>query len=110
MAERRRFTAEEKARLVLEIVQEGKKISEVAEENNVHPNQLLNWKKQFLESAAQAFKIERKDITEKAEQREIQRLKEELARKDSVIADIAGENLELKKSILAGCQKGKGKS
>ena len=98
MAGRSRYTAEEKARLVLEIVQDGKKISEVAEESKVHPNLLLSWKKQFLESAASAFKIERKDISEKAEKREIQSLKEEIARKDSVIAELAGENLEVKKN------------
>lgn len=45
MGERQRFTAEEKARMVLEIIQDGKKISEVAEENSVHPNQLISWKK-----------------------------------------------------------------
>lgn len=98
MAERRRFTAEEKAKMVLEIVQDGKKISEVAEENNVHPNQLITWKKQFLESAVSAFKTERKDISEKAEKREIESLKEEISKKDSVIAELAGENLELKKT------------
>lgn len=97
MAERHRWTAEEKARMVLEIVQDGKKISEVAEENKVHPNQLISWKKQFLESAVSAFKIERKDISEKADQREIASLKEEIERKDSVIAEIASENMELKK-------------
>ena len=100
MAERRRFTAEEKARMVLEIVQDGKKISEVAEQNNVHPNQLMSWKKQFLESAVSAFKIERKDISEKAEQREIASLKEEISKKDSVIAELAGENMELKKTYF----------
>ena len=33
MAERKRYTAEEKAAIVLEVIQDGKKISEVAEEN-----------------------------------------------------------------------------
>lgn len=84
MAERHRWTAEEKARMVLEIVQDGKKISEVAEENNVHPNQLISWKKQFLESAVSAFKI---------------------ARKDSVIAEIASENMELKKTYFGRMSK-----
>lgn len=98
MAERRRWTAEEKAKMVLEIVQDGKKVSEVAENYDVLPNQLLTWKKQFLESAVAAFKTERKDISEKAEKRKIDSLMEEISRKDSVIAELAGENLELKKT------------
>ena len=98
MGERKHYSAEEKAKLILEIIQNGKKISEVAEENNVHPNQLMTWKKQFLESAVNVFKTERKDITAKAEAREIQNLKDEISRKDSVIAELAGENLELKKN------------
>lgn len=105
MAERRRFTAEEKARMVLEIVQNGKMISEVAGENNVHQNQLISWKKQFLESAVGAFKIERKDISEKAKQREIASLKEEISKKDSVIAELAGENMELKKTYFGWISK-----
>ncbi len=55
----------------------------MAEENSVHPNQLISWKKQFLESVVSVFRMERKYISEKAEQREIARLKEEISRKDS---------------------------
>ncbi len=41
MAERKRYTAEEKAAIVLEVIQDGKKISEVAEEHQIHPNQIM---------------------------------------------------------------------
>ena len=72
-------SAEEKSAIILEILQEGKKVSEVAEEHGIHPNQILQWKKQALENMAELFKTERKDITAKKEQREISKLKSELA-------------------------------
>jgi transposase-like protein len=44
MAERKLYSAEEKSAIVLEILQDGKKVSEVAEEHGVHPNQIMQWK------------------------------------------------------------------
>ena len=97
MAERKRYSAEEKSAIVLEILQDGKKISDVAEEHGIHPNQIMLWKKQALENMAELFKTERKDITAKKEQREISELKSQIAHKDSVIAELADENMSLKK-------------
>lgn len=97
MAERKRYSAEEKSAIVLEILQDGKKVSDVAEEHGIHPNQIMLWKKQALENMAELFKTERKDITAKKEQREISELKSQIAHKDSVIAELADENMSLKK-------------
>lgn len=44
MAERKRYSAEEKSAIVLEILQDGKKVSEVSEEHGVHPNQKCSGK------------------------------------------------------------------
>ena len=49
---------------------------------------------------AELFKTERKDITAKKEKREISEMKEQLAKKDSIIAELAGENMALKKKLL----------
>ena len=108
MAERKRYSAEEKSAIILEILQDGKKVSEVAEEHEIHPNQIMQWKKQALENMAQIFKIERMDITAKKEQREISELKNQIAHKDSVIAELADENMSLKKNLLARNRQGKG--
>jgi len=99
MAERKHYSAEEKASIVLEVIQDGKKISEVAEEHQIHPNQILSWKKQVLENMAVLFRTERRDISEKKDRREIAEMREQLVRKDSVIAELAGENLTLKKKF-----------
>ena len=42
---RRKFSSEEKLKMVMAVIQDGKAVSDVAQENNVHPNMILNWKK-----------------------------------------------------------------
>ena len=55
--------------MVMAVIQDGKAVSDVAQENNVHPDMILNWKKEFLENAAMIFDRHRPDITEKAQRR-----------------------------------------
>ena len=88
---RRKFSSEEKLKMVMAVIQDGKAVSDVAQENNVHPNMILNWKKEFLENAAMIFDRHRPDITEKAQQRKIEELEAKLKKKDEVIAEIAIE-------------------
>jgi transposase-like protein len=53
--QRRRFTAEFKARLALEVVRGQRTLNEIASEYSVHPNQLLQWKKQLQEELPGLF-------------------------------------------------------
>ena len=96
---RRTFTAEEKLKVVMAVIQDGKAVSDVAKENNIHPNMILNWKKEFLENAAMIFNRTSPDITEKAQQKKIDELEAKLQKKDEVIAEIAEENMMLKKTF-----------
>ena len=96
---RRRLKAEDKARILREILLEGKKVSDVADEHRVHPNQIFAWRKELFEGAAGIFEQNRSDITEKARCRKIEALEKSIADKDAVIADIAQENLALKKNL-----------
>jgi transposase-like protein len=73
----------------------------VAEIHSVHPNLILNWRKQLFEGAPKTFEVRRLDIAGKAEQRKAQALKEKLREKDEVIAELAREVLALKKIPLA---------
>lgn len=52
---KRKFTAEYKTKLVLEMLREEAHISEIAARENISRTQLQNWKKQFLENASKAF-------------------------------------------------------
>jgi len=55
MAQRRQFTAEFKARLALEVLKEHRTLTEIASENQVHPNLLMQWKRQLLECMPAVF-------------------------------------------------------
>ena len=71
MAERKYYTAEKKAEIIMKVIGDGKAISEVAEEYEIHPNQIYEWKKQLLEGATSIFKVNRTDITSRKEEKEL---------------------------------------
>ena len=98
---RKRYTSEEKITILREVLEAGKSVSNVAEEHGIHPNLILNWRKQLFENAIQTFEIKRTDISEKTMEKKEKALEEKLRNKDNVIAELAQELLELKKSILA---------
>ena len=68
----------------------------------------IRLKKEFLENAAMIFDRHRPDITEKAQQRKIEELETKLKKKDEVIAEIAEENMMIKKLLVAGARERKG--
>ena len=98
MGKRKRCTAEEKMKILREVLEDGKSISQVAENHGVHPNNIFNWRKQLFEGGVHTFQIKRSDISNKAEERKITALEEKIKHKDAIIAELAGELLELKKN------------
>ena len=58
---RRNFTAQFKAKLVLEVLKGEKDINSIATENGIQPNLLRNWKKEFLENASVVFDDKREE-------------------------------------------------
>ena len=52
---RRTFNAEFKAKIVLEVLRGEKELNVIAAENEIAPNQIRNWKAEFLKNAAAAF-------------------------------------------------------
>lgn len=57
---RRRFDDEFKAKVALEALKEEKTLQELAEEYEVHPNQISAWKKQLLANAPSLFERKNK--------------------------------------------------
>jgi transposase len=98
MGKRKRYTSEEKVKILREVLEEGKAVSQAAEDHCVHPNLILNWRKQLFEGAPKAFEVRRSDIAGKAAERKAQALEGKLREKDEVIAELAREVLELKKN------------
>jgi len=97
MGDRKRYTAEEKIKILRELQEEGRTISQLSEEYGIHPNNIFKWRKQHLEMGVQGFQTKRKDITSKAKDRKIAALEDKLKHKDEVIAELAEELLALKK-------------
>ena len=69
----RRYTAQYKTRIVLEVLQGEKELGEIAAENNLNPNMVRNWKREFLENASAAFEDPRKAEKEAKKKAEVQR-------------------------------------
>jgi len=91
---RRKWTAQEKLRIVLEGMQGGVEVSDRCRREGINPTQYYGWKKQLLNSATRVFDTK----ADKPSARE-QRQAEELLRMKSVVAEITAENLDLKKTL-----------
>ncbi len=91
---RRKWTANEKLRIVLTCLQPGVEVSEVCRREGINPTMFYNWKKRLMASAGQVFeeKPKKRDLERERTDREVSRLKD-------VIAEITAENLELKKTL-----------
>jgi len=97
MDKRKSYTAEEKIKILREVLEDGKPISQTADQYGLHPNNIFKWRKQLFEGGAKIFQVKRADISAKAEERKIAVLEEKIKQKDEVIAEFAEELLGLKK-------------
>lgn len=52
---RRQFTSEFKVKVVLEVLRQEKTLTQIASENDLHPQLLQTWKQTFMIAAPQAF-------------------------------------------------------
>lgn len=59
--QRRNFSAKFKSDLVIELLKGEKDLNTLATENNIQPNLLRNWKKEFLNNASVVFDDKRKE-------------------------------------------------
>jgi len=73
MRKRREFSPEYKAKIVLEMLREEHTVGEIASRESVSANQLVNWKREFLENAGRVFAQNR---LEKEAEKKIRELEE----------------------------------
>lgn len=92
----RRYTAQYKTRIVLEILQGEKELGEIAAENNLNPNMVRNWKREFLENASAAF--ESSDKAEKEAKKKAEAQRREVAQMLKTIGQ-----LTLERDFLQDC-------
>ena len=72
---RRTFTSAFKARVALAAIKEQKTLSELSSEFDLHPNQISQWKQQFLELADTVFE---NGSSKKSQEENLEKEKEKL--------------------------------
>lgn len=93
---RNHYTAAFKTKIVLEVLREERSLGEIAAENNLHPNMIRNWKREFLENAESVF-----DSPKKAE-REAKKTQTAMEKKQNQMLKTIGQ-LTLERDFLQDC-------
>ena len=93
---RRSYTSAFKVNIVLEVLREAKTLEEIASENNLNPNMVRAWKKEFIEKAAGVF-----DKDDKQE-RELKRKEAILEKKNTKMLKTIGQ-LTIERDFLQDC-------
>ncbi len=100
---RRRFSAEEKIRIVLEGMRGEESISALCRREGLHSNLYYRWSKEFLEAGKKRLVG---DTTREATSTEVTDLRQENGRLKHVVAELVLENRLLKKSVTASDSEG----
>ena len=95
---RRRFSAEEKIRIVLEGLRGEESIAALCRREGLNPNLYYRWSKEFLEAGKKRLVG---DTTREATSTEVGELRKEVAQLKQVVAEFVLENRLLKKSVTA---------
>jgi transposase-like protein len=70
--QRKRYSAEFKARLALEVVKGQRTLNEIGSEHGIHPNLLMQWKQRLLEQLPEMFADKRCKDQQNNEEHEAQ--------------------------------------
>lgn len=89
------YSPEFKAKIVLEVIQGDRELSEIAAENNLNPNMIRTWKKELTENAGRVF-------NERQSEKEIRRKEADLEKQKSQMLKTIGQ-LTLERDFLQDC-------
>jgi transposase len=93
---RRKFSAEEKIRIVLECLRGEESIAEICRREGIHPNHYYRWSKDFLEAGKKRLQG---DTKREANTQEVDHLRRENVQLKQLVADLSLKNQVLKKSL-----------
>jgi transposase len=96
--QRRRFTSEEKVKILRQHLVEKVPISQVCQETGIQPTQFYRWQQTFFENGTAAFDRLNEGRSSAQEDR-IAFLESRIQRKDEVLAELMEEHVALKKSL-----------
>ena len=96
--QRKNYTAEEKVGILRRHLLEKEPISDLCEEQGLHPTMFYRWQKEFFENGAAAFQQKARP-NHQAEQERIEYLEKKIQTKDEVLAELMAEHIALKKSL-----------
>ena len=102
--QRRKISAEQKVIILRELLENSRSISELSAEYNINPNLIYRWKKQLFEQAVEIF-TQKSNKKETLQDREIEKLKTALSKRETAISVLLQDNIELKKSSLGNIDK-----
>ncbi len=99
---RRKFSADEKVKILRKHLIEKVPISEVCDQHGIKPTQFYQWQKQFFENGTAAFEKGKDGLKGRQcrnLERKVSRLESKLTNKDEVIAEIMESHVQLKKKL-----------
>ena len=97
----KRYSAQEKIKIIRKHLLDGVPISNVCEEYEIQPSVFYRWQKTLFEQGSQVFE-RGQDRQASQQQRQLEALREKLRKKDEVLAEVMEEYVALKKSSGAG--------
>ncbi len=98
---RRKFTAEDKIRIVLEGFRRDTPIRDLCRREGIRPSTYYAWLKDFMEAGKERLT---RDITRDATKTEIQEIKRENARLKTLVAELSLQVHVLKKTAAPGLE------
>ena len=93
---RRRYSSEEKIRIVLEGLKGEESIAEICRREGISPNLYYNWSKEFLEAGKRRLMG---DTKREASRPEVTTLRQENDQLKQLVAELSLRNRRLKKSL-----------
>ena len=100
MEKRRKYTSEFKVKIVMEVLREEQTLGEIAAKHEINPNQITNWKREFLEKVPNVFDETKND-------RERRRIEREAADKEARMLKTIGQLTMERDFLQAVCAKDK---
>lgn len=98
---RRRYSPEEKIRIVLEGFRQEVTVNDLCRREGIKPNVYYSWLKDFMEAGKTRL---RADSVRDATQAEVETLRRENERLKQLVAELSLDNLVLKKTAVPGLE------